>query len=284
MVEKRLYWLKLKDNFFERLDIKAMRMFEDGSDMVIIYIKMLLSALNSEGKIVYQNIMSDCEEEIALTINEDTEKVRKTLEFLIKIGAAAKDDNGCILLTELAGSVGSECESAERVRKLRKNNALQCNENVTPDIDIEKEKDIEKDTENTSSNRPEPQSEKSVCEKTDDFRKITEEFNNICKSLPKVTAISQTRKKKIQNADIRLGGEFTEFFRKIESSDFLTGKKGKWKASFDWVLKPENLIKILEGNYDNNTGIRKNSVNTGEYPPTYSIDEFENQSVLDYYN
>lgn len=39
---------------------------------------------------------------------------------------------------------------------------------------------------------------------------------------------------------------------KIKSSDFLCGKGGKgWVITFDWFVKPNNFIKVLEGNYDN---------------------------------
>ena len=38
----------------------------------------------------------------------------------------------------------------------------------------------------------------------------------------------------------------------MQDSDFLSGKNGKWYGcNFDWILKPENLKKILSGAYDN---------------------------------
>lgn len=45
-----------------------------------------------------------------------------------------------------------------------------------------------------------------------------------------------------------------DFFIKISKSDFLTGRKGgptNWHAPFQWTLAPGNMMKILEGNYDN---------------------------------
>lgn len=45
---------------------------------------------------------------------------------------------------------------------------------------------------------------------------------------------------------------FARVFKKVATSDFLTGAtKVPFVASFDWILKPANLTKILEGNYDN---------------------------------
>lgn len=40
--------------------------------------------------------------------------------------------------------------------------------------------------------------------------------------------------------------------RKAVMSDFLNGKNDRaWVASFDWLMKPNNFQKVLEGNYDN---------------------------------
>lgn len=41
-------------------------------------------------------------------------------------------------------------------------------------------------------------------------------------------------------------------FEKVQESSFLKGDNERgWKASFDWVMKVDNLIKVIEGNYDN---------------------------------
>ena len=48
-------------------------------------------------------------------------------------------------------------------------------------------------------------------------------------------------------------GSFAEVVEKIRHSDFLQGKIGKrpFIATFDWVIRPNNYPKVLEGNYDN---------------------------------
>lgn len=35
----------------------------------------------------------------------------------------------------------------------------------------------------------------------------------------------------------------------IKKSDWLLGNKGDWKTSFDWLVKSENFIKVMEGTY-----------------------------------
>ena len=77
-------------------------------------------------------------------------------------------------------------------------------------------------------------------------------FNETCLSLPKVVKVTDSRKKTI---NARLNEHSIEdieaVFRKAEASDFLTGKKTNWSADFDWLMKPNNFVKVLEGNYDN---------------------------------
>lgn len=85
-----------------------------------------------------------------------------------------------------------------------------------------------------------------------DYQKVADLFNSICVSLPKVTRLTEKRKKQIKNANKQLNGDFENFFKQIEKSDFLTGRSGSWTGCcFDWVLKSSNLIKIIEGNYVN---------------------------------
>ncbi|MDE5620593.1 MAG: phage replisome organizer N-terminal domain-containing protein [Ruminococcus sp.] len=74
-------------------------------------------------------------------------------ELFKKIGLIYEQENGILKIPYISDIVGSETDSAERVRKHR---ALQCNKNVTDstlhcnididkDIDLEKEKDKDKD-------------------------------------------------------------------------------------------------------------------------------------------
>lgn len=88
-------------------------------------------------------------------------------------------------------------------------------------------------------------------EKEEEYIYIISLFNEICKSLPKIQKLTDTRKRAIKSASKQINGDFEKLFRAVEESDFLTGRNGKWKCSFDWILKSANLIKIIEGNYTN---------------------------------
>lgn len=53
MPDKRYYWLKLKEDFFDEKYIKALRKLPQGDSQVIVYLKMQLKSLKTEGIINY---------------------------------------------------------------------------------------------------------------------------------------------------------------------------------------------------------------------------------------
>ncbi len=86
-----------------------------------------------------------------------------------------------------------------------------------------------------------------------DYQGIINLYNGICKTLPKVTKLSDSRKRAIK---ARLKSYSVEdlktAFQMAEESDFISGRSGKWNgASFDWLMNETNLVKVLEGNYQN---------------------------------
>ena len=85
-----------------------------------------------------------------------------------------------------------------------------------------------------------------------DYQAVISLFNRTCVSLSKVQKLTDPRKRHIKTAVKTLGDlSFEEYFHTVEASDFLTGRKGEWKASFDWILSPSNMVKVIEGNYRN---------------------------------
>lgn len=89
------------------------------------------------------------------------------------------------------------------------------------------------------------------------YEQVKDLYNNTCVSFPKVTTLSESRRKAIK---ARLRKYSVEDLRKAftmaEASDFLKGGNGRnWSANFDWMMNDTNLAKILDGNYT--TKIRK---------------------------
>lgn len=82
------------------------------------------------------------------------------------------------------------------------------------------------------------------------------------RGLPKVQSLTATRKVALMLRLGDLGGPqgFGDLMRKVQASRFLCGENDKgWTADFDWILKPANMTKIMEGKYDDRQGTSRKS-------------------------
>ena len=89
------------------------------------------------------------------------------------------------------------------------------------------------------------------------YSEIIKVYNEILITLPRVKELTSKRKSVLlvrwkENKDRQNIEWWAKLFRFIDKSDFLTGRNGAWMScSFDWIIKSDNLVKIIEGNYDN---------------------------------
>lgn len=96
--------------------------------------------------------------------------------------------------------------------------------------------------------------------KKDIVNEVIELYHSICVSFPTLRAVSEKRKKAVAKLLKTYNMEdFRKVFENAESSSFLKGTGGGWKASFDWLIKEDNLLKVLEGSYADKKG-RKEAV------------------------
>lgn len=109
--------------------------------------------------------------------------------------------------------------------------------NLQNKINLQEEESREK-TEDKSSGTP--------------YSSIQYFYSSICKSYPKLTKLSDARKKAI-HARFAAGYKMEDFkrlFEMAEASSFLKGANNRnWQATFDWLIKDANMAKVLDGNY-----------------------------------
>lgn len=144
---KRYFWLKLHKDFFQRKEIKRLRKIAGGDTYTIIYLKMLLRSIMSDGKLYFDGLEDDFASELALDLDEKEENVQITVAYLIKSGLLEMCSDDEYYLPDAKDNTGTETAVAGRVRKHReKQKALQCNTDVTQVKHLcngEKEKDKE---------------------------------------------------------------------------------------------------------------------------------------------
>ena len=156
MAEKRYFWLKLYDDFFTSKRIKKLRSIAGGDTYTIIYLKMQLKALKTEGYLYFDGVMSDFAEELALDIDESPEDVKVTINYLMSVGLLETNDGEEYKLPFLDNCIGSETAHTQRqrdyIKRKKERELLEASQNdadVTQmlqvsDVEIEKDIEIEK--------------------------------------------------------------------------------------------------------------------------------------------
>src|SRR5690554_2126783 len=157
---KRFYWLKLPDDFFDRNDIKIIESQKNGEKYVLFYLKLLTAAIEHTGKLRFNESIPFTEEMLATVTNTDIDVVRSSMKLFQNLDLIEIDDEKTIHMIEVPKMIGSETAAAKRVRKhrakkqLEKQKTLHCNTDVTKrngEIDIELDIELDKEREYTDT-------------------------------------------------------------------------------------------------------------------------------------
>ena len=165
MAEKRFYWIKLKTDFFNQDTIDFILQQENGCKYIVLYQMLCLKTANNNGelntKIGEMIIPYDIEKIQRDTKYFDIDTIIVALELFKKLGLIYEEEDKTLKISCFDEMVGSETSSAKRVREYRKKKALQCNKNVTQEIEYrDRDKSIEIDIEKNKDNN---KKEKDKC-------------------------------------------------------------------------------------------------------------------------
>jgi uncharacterized protein YdaU (DUF1376 family) len=135
----------------------------------------------------------------------------------------------------------SRRKNRQKKEKREENKEDMINISNTYDKHMENENEIENINININDNRNKK------------YEKIIEIYNMYCVNLPQVQKLTNKRKTAINKL---LNEINTEQFEQIciiaNKSDFLIGNNDRgWKADFDFLIKPDKAVSILEGKYNN---------------------------------
>ena len=246
-------WIKLTTDMFDNRKIKHLRKLPEGNSIVLIWVMLLTMAgrCNASGMIFLTENIPYTPKMLADELGFEENTVKLALEALERFRMIVTDSG----FFAIAG--WEEYQNIQGMDKIREQNRLRKQRqreqqklllpmsrdgHVTvtqshateEDIEEEKELDIDKDK-----------------EKKVDCQQIADLYNSICTSFPKLRSLSDSRRKAIK---ARLNTYSLEDFRTVfenaESSSFLKGSNDRnWTATFDWLIKDTNMVKVLEGNY-----------------------------------
>ena len=197
---------------------------------------------------------------------EDDNKWKKERQQRIDAGRKG----GKVKLTEYKECLAEVSEAKECLAPLSKVKQTQANQAVMVEVEVEGNVEVEdsvevedilppdsppKGGEADSSLRSE--SRQNIGDYTPpkpertDYQGVLDAYHECCPGFPAVIKLTEARKRAIK-ARLKDYGldEIKRAFSLAGQSDFLKGSSG-WQASFDWLMKPANMTKVLEGNYTN---------------------------------
>jgi phage replisome organizer N-terminal domain protein len=162
---KKYYYLRLKDNFFDSDELKILESMKDGYLYSNILLKLYLRSLKNDGKLVVNERIPYNAEMLASVTGHQVGTIKQALSMFKELGLIEVLENGAIYMLDIQNFIGKGSTEADRQRlydrrisEERKQNKLTQSRNLeeickksTPEIEIELEKDIEIEKEIHSS-------------------------------------------------------------------------------------------------------------------------------------
>ena len=214
---KKYYYLRLKDNFFDSDELKILESMKDGYLYSNILLKLYLRSLKNDGKLVVNERIPYSADMLASVTGHQVGTIKQALSVFKDLGLIDVLDNGAIYMLDIQNFIGKGSSEADRKREYRQRietdrtnvqtNLRQISEKSPPEIEIELEKDIEIEKEINSS-------AKSTTTKRKRFEKPT---------LSQITQYCLERNNNV-NAE--------QFYDYYESNGWKVGKNAMkdWKA------------------------------------------------------
>ena len=215
---KKYYYLRLKENFFDSDELKILESMKDGYLYSNILLKLYLRSLKNDGKLVVNDRIPYNAEMLASVTGHQIGTVKQALSIFKDLGLIDVLENGAIYMLDIQNFIGKGSSEADRKREYRQRietdrtnvqtNLRQISEKSPPEIEIELEKDIEIEKEIHSS-------AKSTTTKRKRFEK------------PSISDIEQYCMERNNNIDAN------QFYDYYESNGWKVGKNSMkdWKAA-----------------------------------------------------
>jgi len=144
---KKYYYLKLKDRFYDTEDIKILESMPNGYEYSSLYLKLCLLSLKDEGRLLYKNRIPYSPEMLSTITGHNIDTIRAAIPIFKELEMLKILDNGAIFIDDIQDLVGKSSSEAERKAKYRKRIEIeqvgQIEDKCPPEK--EKEKEIEKE-------------------------------------------------------------------------------------------------------------------------------------------
>ena len=114
---KKYYYLKLKEDFFDSDELKILESMQDGYLYSNILLKLYLKSLGSSGRLMYRNVIPYTPEILATLTGHQVGTVEKALDIFKKLELIEILDNGAIYMMDIQNFIGRSSSEADRQRE-----------------------------------------------------------------------------------------------------------------------------------------------------------------------
>ena len=247
MTNKKYYYIKLKDSYFEQDNIKVLESMPNGYVYSLIIIKLYLKAASHNGqlmmtsKIPYDPSNIDI---LASVIQHDVDHIKEAIKMAVKIDLITIIDGKELWMNDIQNMIGKSSTEADRIRAYRKQlgDGVQMYDKCTPEIEIEIdiEKEIEIDTK---------------AEKTQLIDRILTDLNDICGTK---FSLKTKPSRALVSARLDEGYSYDDFITVIKK------KNEEWKnTDMQQYIRPQTLFSAKHfDEYLNSKAVVKKTTNS----------------------
>ena len=122
---KKYYYLKLRDNFFDNDDIAILESMPDGILYSNILLKLYLRSLKNNGKLMFNDRIPYNAQMLSTITRQPVAVVEKSVGIFKEMGLIEVLDNGAIYMLDIQNFIGSSNTEADRKREYRRKIALE---------------------------------------------------------------------------------------------------------------------------------------------------------------
>lgn len=265
-------WIKIVTDIFDNKKIKQIEKIPNGDTILVIWFKLIvLAGVTNDNGLIYitDEIPYNCET-LSNEFNKPLNEIKIALDIFQKFKMIEIIDDFIRLKNwqQYQNTDGLEKireQTRLRVQKHRENQRLllenkECN--VTRNVTV------------TQSNAPRIRIEnknKNIFNNLSNdklFVPLLQKWNELPDTISKISTLKKdTQRYKMLSQRVSEYGadKVLEAIEKIKQSSFLQGKNNRgWTITFEWFVRPNNFIKVLEGNYTDKK-IQKGNFVKGKY-------------------
>ena len=155
---KKYYYLKLKEHFFESDEMIILESMQDGYIYCNILLKLYLRSLKNGGKLMFNDRIPFNSTMLAQVTRHSVGDIEKAMNIFKELSLVEVMDTGAIFITDIQNFIGESSTEVDRIRAYRtrinaekhlelplNSEGVQMNDKSTPEIEIEKEIKLDKE-------------------------------------------------------------------------------------------------------------------------------------------